>query len=85
MDTIVSYNNQVERDNMATETQSANPHESDDLHELNVLRMMATPSYIIARYNAALEESNIIDSESCAYKCNCNEYKHLDNFHHGLI
>ena len=54
---------------------------ADDLNRPKVLKMMATPVYILACYVAALNASNVLDNDDDEYHCTCVEDSKGKCFH----
>ena len=54
---------------------------ADDLNNLKILRMMATPAYILARYITTLEISNALNKDIRSYTCGCSSESDQQHFH----
>ena len=53
----------------------------DNLNELQILRLMTKPVYIMAQYVATLELAEVISNDAGNYKCNCIFEQNETAFH----
>ena len=72
---------------LTTETNDAVTDDSidnteDELNELQILKMMSTPCYIIACYMTALETSKVLEDFDSSYVCTCESDGESTDFHY---